>query len=43
MNVLATKIGALKMGFKTHNDDFLENGPSDFHYSSVIYGKYPPK
>jgi hypothetical protein len=43
MNVLATKIGALKMGSKTQNDDLLENEPSDFHYISVIYGKYHPK
>jgi hypothetical protein len=31
------------MSSKTQNDDLLENGRKDFHYISVIYGKYRPK
>jgi hypothetical protein len=32
------KIGALHMGLKTQNDDFLENGCSYFNLNLVIYG-----
>jgi hypothetical protein len=30
MNILASKVGALQMGPKKQNGDFLENGSNDF-------------
>jgi hypothetical protein len=40
MNIPAPKIVALQVAPKEQNNDFLENGSSDFYYISVIYGDH---
>jgi hypothetical protein len=43
MNILAPKLGALHMGPRTQNRDFLDDNRSDFEIILVDYGGHLPK
>jgi hypothetical protein len=43
MNILASKIGALKMSPQKQNDHFLENRSNDFDSISATYGYHLSK
>jgi hypothetical protein len=40
INISAPKIGALQMGLKTQNGDFLENGSNDIYCISPTCGRH---
>jgi hypothetical protein len=43
VNITSQKTGALHIGFKPQNGDFLENGSNDLRLTSVNCGDRMPK